>query len=105
MLYNLQITQKQVPTETYIFGTRLLMTLGIEILGKKLDRNLFKPFQSIDDVICFKNNMRRPPKGNIPIEILKFSDKIEISGRLYKSGGLAHDPNIGALSIISAVLR
>lgn len=105
MLYNLQITQKQVPTETYIFGTRLLMTLGIEILGKKLDRKLFKPFQSIDDVICFKNNMRRPPKGNIPIEILKFSDKIEISGRLYKSGGLAHDPNIGALSIISAVLR
>lgn len=30
---------------------------------------------------------------------------IEISGRLYKSGGLSHDPNIGALSIIAACLR
>lgn len=33
------------------------------------------------------------------------SEKIEISGRLLKNKGLAHDPNIGALSIISAVLR
>ena len=105
MLYNLQVAQKQTPTETYIFGTRLLMTLGVEILGKKLDYDIFKPFQNIDEVIRFKNNMRRPPKGNVPIEIKKSLDKIEISGRLYKSGGLAHDPNIGALSIISAVLR
>ncbi|MGE3063467.1 MAG: hypothetical protein AB7T10_07540 [bacterium] len=36
MLYNLQIEQKEVPTATYIFGTRLLLTLGVEILGKKL---------------------------------------------------------------------
>ena len=105
MLYNLQVAQKQTPTETYIFGTRLLMTLGVEILGKKLDYDVFKTFQSIDEVIRFKNNMRRPSKGNVPIEIKKSPDKIEISGRLYKSGGLAHDPNIGALSIISAVLR
>jgi hypothetical protein len=35
----------------------------------------------------------------------KLTNKIEVSGRLYKSGGLSHDPNIGALSIISAVLR
>ena len=105
MLYNLQVAQKQTPTETYIFGTRLLMTLGVEILGKKLDYDIFKPFQNIDEVIRFKNNMRRPSKGNVPIEIKKSLDKIEISGRLYKSGGLAHDPNIGALSIISAVLR
>jgi len=49
--------------------------------------------------------MRRAPKGNIPILIKKNSDKITISGRLFKSGGLAHDPNIGALSLISAVIR
>lgn len=105
MLYALQIEQKEEPTETNIFGTRLLLTLGVEILGKKIDKKIFKPFTSVDEVINHKNNMRRPPKGNIPILLNKTEDKIEISGRLYKSGGLFHDPNIGALSIIAAVLR
>lgn len=40
-----------------------------------------------------------------PILLNKQKDKIEISGRLFKSNGLSHNPNIGALSIISAVLR
>ncbi len=105
MLYNLQIEQKITPTETYIFGTRLLLTLGVEILGKKLDKEIFVPFKSIDEIIAFKSNMRKAPKGNVPIEIKKFKDRINISGRLVKNGRLAHDPNIGALSIISAVLR
>lgn len=105
MLYNLQIKQKEIPTSTYIFGTRLLLTLGVEISGKKLDDKIFKPFRNIDEVIDFKSKMRKAPTGNVPILITKREDKIEISGRLYKSGGLSHDPNIGALSIISAVLR
>lgn len=49
--------------------------------------------------------MRRAPAGNVPILLCKRDDIITISGRLYKSGGLLHDPNIGALSVISAVLR
>ncbi len=49
--------------------------------------------------------MHRPPAGNVPILITKTSNKIQISGRLYKNDSLSHDPNIGALSIISAVLR
>jgi len=106
MLYNLQIEQKEYPTGTNIFGTRLLLTLGVEILGKKtLDPKIFKPFKSIDELIEFKNNMGKPPKGNVPIDITKKNDKIEVSGRLFKSGSLSHDPNIGALSIISAVIR
>lgn len=105
MLYNLQIEQKEKPTETYIFGTRLLLTLGVEILGKKLDKEIFIPFGTTDEVIDFKNNMRQPPKGNVPILLNKQKDKIEISGRLFKSNGLSHDPNIGVLSIISTVLR
>ena len=92
MLYALQVKQKEKPTETYVFGTRLLLTLGVEILGKRLDENIFKPFTSID--------------GNVPILITRSDDKtIQISGRLYKSDSLSHDPNIGALTIISAVLR
>lgn len=105
MLYNLQIEQKEKPTETYIFGTKLLLTLGVEILGKKLDNKIFTPFKSIDEIIDFKSKMRKAPKGNVPILLTKSKGKIEVSGRLFKSGGLSHDPNIGALSIISNVLR
>ena len=106
MLYALQIEQKEKPTETYIFGTRLLLTLGVEILGKKLDPNIFRPFTSLDELRIAKANMRPARKGNIPIAInMADKDWIQISGRLYKSGGLSHDPNIGALSIISAVIR
>lgn len=105
MLYNLQIDQKEEPTSTYIFGTKLLLTLGVEILGKKLDSKIFTPFKTIDEIIELKDNMRKAPKGNVPILLTKTKTKIEISGRLFKSGGLSHDPNIGALSIICAVLR
>lgn len=105
MLYNLQIDQKVEPTSTYIFGTKLLLTLGVEILGKKLDPKIFTPFKTIDEIIDLKNEMRKAPKGNVPILLTKSKTKIEISGRLFKSGGLSHDPNIGALSIICAVLR
>ena len=105
MLYALQVGQKAKPTETYIFGTRLLLTLGVEILGKKLDDRIFKPFTSIDEIIETKRNMRKAPAGNVPIMLTKSADKIQVSGRLYKNGGLGHDPNIGALSIICAVLR
>ena len=106
MLYALQVSQKEKPTETYIFGTRLLLTLGVEIWGKKLDSKIFTPFSSIAELIDAKAKMRRAPKGNVPILIKGIrTDYIQISGRLFKNGSLAHDPNIGALSIISAVLR
>ncbi|XOB46633.1 MAG: hypothetical protein ACKKMV_00400 [Candidatus Nealsonbacteria bacterium] len=105
MLYNLKIKQKEKPTSTYIFGTRLLLTLDVEILGKKHDDKIFKPFTSVDEIIDFKKAMQRAPKGNIPIEIKKEKDRITISGRLFKSDALAHDPNIGALSLISATIK
>lgn len=79
MLYHLQVEQKEKPTETYIFGTKLLLTLGVEILGKKLDENIFTPFKNIEEIIDFKESMRKAPAGNIPILLTKFSNKIEIS--------------------------
>ena len=105
MFYNLQVEQKEKPTATYIFGTKLLLTLGVEILGKKLDDKIFQPFRSVDEIIALKKAMRKAHKGNIPILIKKVGGKITASGRLYKSGGLAHDPNIGGLSLICAVIR
>lgn len=105
MLYSLQVNQKEEATPTNVFGTRCLLTLGVEILGKKLDPKIMVPFTSIDEVIQAKNSMRQPPKGNVPINIYKTGNKIQVSGRLFKSGGLAHDPNIGSLSLICATLR
>jgi len=105
MLYNIKVGQKINPTKTYIFGTRLLLAMGVEILGKNLDKDIFQPFLSIDEVISYKSNMRKAPKGNTPISISKLGNEIKVSGRLFKSNGISHDPNIGALSLISFVLR
>lgn len=105
MLYNLMVEQKETPTATYIFGTRLLKTIDVEILGKKLDENIFKPFKTIDEIIVSKKAMRAAPTGNVPILIKKEEGSISVSGRLFKSGGLAHDPNIGALSLVCAAIR
>ena len=105
MLYSLQIKQKEVPTDTNIFGTRCLLTLGVEILGKKIDKTVMTPFTSIDEVIDAKNSMGKPPTNNVAIRITKLNNKIQISGRLIKSGSLSHDPNIGALSLMFATLR
>lgn len=109
MLYNdeLEMHDDNRPSDTSVLGTNMLLTIGVKIIGKPL-RELFQPFHSIDELISFKNNMRRPPESNTPILISKFEDRIEISGRLDKpqnEGKIAHDPNIGALSIISATLR
>ncbi|MBX3293944.1 MAG: hypothetical protein KF881_13730 [Acidobacteria bacterium] len=105
MLYSLRVGQKENPTATYVFGTRLLRTLGVEILGKDLDDKIYKPFKSVDEIIALKSKMRGAPKGNVPILLTKYDERIEVSARLYKSGRLAHDPNIGALSLICSALR
>jgi hypothetical protein len=106
MLYNLKIEQKEEPTPTNIFGSRCLSTLGVKFLGKKFNPLLDTPWNSIEEMIDYKAGMRKPPAGNVPIEIIKVnSDKITVSGRLFKSGTLSHDPNIGALSLICGTLR
>lgn len=103
MLYNIQVETKENPTDTNVFGNRCLLTQDIEILGK--DTKTMKPFNSIDELIEAKNSMRKAPKGNVSIRIFKSGNTIKISGRLYKSGSLSHDPNMGTLSMISATLR
>jgi hypothetical protein len=104
MLYNLKVVQKEEPTLTYVFGTRMLMTLGVEILGKVLQENVYKPFTSIDELINLKNEMPLPHYG-IPVRITKTDNEIEISAKLEKSGCLTHDPNIGMTTIIASCLR
>lgn len=109
MLYNeeLENDETKCPANTIKFGTNIFLTLGIDIVGKETEK-WFTKFNSIDELISFKDAMRKPPKNNVPIKITKFENRIEISGRLDKSkyiGKIAHDPSIGALSIISKALR
>ena len=96
----------KMPSNTNIFGTRLLMTIGVNFIGKNL--NNLKKFDTIGEIIEFKKNMRKAPLGNVPITINIFNDTIKISGRLSKpaeAGNINHDPNIGALSLIAKALR
>jgi len=109
MLYNeeLEAREDKKPSDTSVFGTNILLTLGVTIVGKKTSK-WFKPFQNLDELIRFKAGMRQPPAGNVPILIRKYDDRIEISGRLAKpadAGNIGHDPNIGALSMISYCIR
>ena len=105
MLYNIQVGETHEPTQTNLFGTRCLKTLEVEILGKRDSVAQIKPFDSLSELIATRSEIRKPPKGNVPISIVKEVDAISISGRLVKNDSLSHDPNIGALSLISATVR
>jgi len=107
MLYNdsNKDTDKK-PSDTSIFGTNMYKNLGVDLIGK--NDKWFNPFKSIDELINFKNSMRKPPNNNTPIVIQKFLNCIKISGRLEKpigKGNIGHDPNIGALALISSTIR
>jgi hypothetical protein len=103
MLYNIQIEEGDSPTLTNQFGTKCLFTIGVEILGK--EKNKIKDgFKNLKELIDFNQSIPKPPYG-VPIEITEYKDRIEVSGRLFKSTGLNYDPNIGALTLIAKRLR
>ena len=109
MLYNDELNTSEIkkPSNTNLFGTNMLLTLGVDIMGKN-NLSWFKKFDTLDELIEAKNSMKRPPKGNVPILINRYDDRIEVSGRLSKPanrGNIGHDPNIGALSLISTCIR
>jgi hypothetical protein len=105
MLYNLQISQKDEATLTYIFGTKMLKTLEVEILGKSgIEDKKFDAFKSVDELIELKNSMPETKNG-VSVKLTKNTNSIKISAKLEKSGRLASDPSIGMTTIISAVLR
>ncbi len=109
MLYNDELSEgeNKTPTDTEVFGTRTLMTLGVKYVGKKMFSK-YVPFRSLDELIDSKNSMDPPPAGNTPVRITKESNRICISGTLSKpveKGNIGHDPNIGCLSMISAAIR
>ncbi len=111
--YNQDFNKAKKVSDTNVFGTRLLTTLGVIVKGKD-NMEKFPPFKDIEELITSKNKMRLPSNG-IPILINKLDDNITVSGRLNKpetdkktgekKERLANDPNIGALSLICKCLR
>lgn len=104
MLYSVPIDKRHA-TDTNVFGSRMLATQDVKMLDIEGRDVTGQPFGSVDELIRAKNSMHRPPSGNVPITITRKGDEILVSGRLVKSDSLSHDPNIGALSMISANLR
>jgi hypothetical protein len=105
MLYNLQVEQKEESTLTYIFGTKMLKTLGVEILGKRgIDDEKYNAFKTVDELIELKNSMP-PTRNGVTVRLTKSYNSIEISAKLEKSGRLGSDPSIGMTTIMSACLR
>lgn len=93
------------PTDTNIFGTNVLLTLGVKIVGKEPYMHHYHAYTNLNELIEAKNNMALPRNG-IPIRIDTSNPNcIRISGRLIKDGRLSHDPNIGTLSLIAAGIR
>ncbi len=105
MLYNLQIMQKIKATDTYVFGTKMLRSLGVEILGKiGIDDEKYEPFKSIVEFIDLKNKMEKTKNGQ-SVKILKTDSRIEITAKMLNGGRLGHDPNIGMTTIMAQTLR
>ena len=103
ILYNIQVSESVKPTDTNIFGSRCLTSIGVEILGKT-DYGSFIPFKNFNELIESNQAIDKPNYG-IPIKVIRKDNIITISGRLVKNNRLGHDPNIGALSLISSALR
>lgn len=105
MLYNLQIEPRKEVSSTYIFGTKMLKTLDVEILGKKeIDDKKYDAFTSVDELIKCKNSMPKTRNG-VTVRLSKKQNSIEISSKLEKGGKLGSDPSIGMTTIISNCLR
>lgn len=106
MLYYSEISHAiENRTDTYIFGSRILKTLGVEILqNTETQSTTTKPFKNIDELIAQKNSMQ-VKSNNVSVRMTKTKSAIEISGKLLKGDSLSYDPNIGLLTGISRVLR
>jgi len=116
MLYHYDRPDNKKKASTFYFGIQILKTLDIEVsfLNSNNEAELvhqIEPFHSIEELIEKKNELSSSgPSHNIPLHIKKMKDKILISSKLDKGTGkykgkISHDPNIGAVTALSACLR
>jgi hypothetical protein len=104
MLYNeeLEAREEKKPSDTSVFGTNILLTLGVTIVGKDISR-WFRPFRSLDELIRFKAGMRKPPAGNVPITITKY-DNPEITATVVDDRNVEYNGEIMSLTALAKLL-
>jgi len=110
MLYELNNNRFMVHNPTHIFGMRMLVTHDVILKGLV---NTYEPFTDLNEFINEKNRIaEKSRKGNVPIELTmdKTDNTIYLSAKLDKGKNdylhkISHDPNIGAVAIISSTLR
>ncbi len=110
MLYELDNNRFMVHNPTHILGMRMLVTHDVILKGLV---NTYEPFTDLSEFINEKNKIAENSReGNIPIELTmdKTNNTIYLSAKLDKGEKsyihkISHDPNIGAVSIISSTLR
>lgn len=118
MLYNYERPDKREKAKTFYFGLRLLKTLGVNIeflntsnqFKEEIDK--IEAFKNIGELIVEKESLSKSgPSHNTPLLLERHENKILIRAKLDKGnqakfkGKLSHDPNIGAVSALAAVLR
>lgn len=110
MLYELSNERSMANTSTHNFGMRMLITNNVILKGLE---NTYEPFTDLNEFIREKNKISESGrKNNVPLT-LSLDDQnnvIYLSAKLDKGIGpsrnrISHDPNIGAVAIISATLR
>lgn len=104
MLYNIKVEERPFNTPTNNFGTRCLLTLGVEFLGKKTFDTTLTPFTSVEDFIR-NRRLVPPPRSGQRINVTKRGSKITISVKLTQPSGVFSDPNVGTVGLFIAVLR
>lgn len=110
MLYDISDGRTLSGTDTHNFGMRMLVTNNVHLVGLT---KVYQPFTNLTDFINEKNRIAdNGPSHNIPIRIAldRKNEIIYLSAKLDKGNGgaknkISHDPNIGAVAIISATLR
>ena len=101
MLYNIRTEYDTIPN-TVEFGIRVMKTMGIEIIGIKQD---YSKFQDLDELIQAKQKFATKRSDNTAITLNRENDNVIITGKLVKSGCLAYDPNIGAITGLAKAVR
>ena len=108
MFYNLKVKQKDKTSDSNVFGTRCLRTLGVKIVGKNYNEDNLQIYKDVDEFITSREEVKKTPNGT-SIQIKKVSsNKLTISGKLYKKSGKSHswsDPSIGTLTLFCSILR
>jgi len=100
MMYSFKKSLPLQNSPTFVFGIKLMKTLGIHIVGLQVNDRKFEQFNTLEEMIDAKNNIKKR-KGNVSVGMYRHGDTVMISAKLKKCKMFAHDPNMGLVTALS----